>query len=62
MGEIEIMDDMNISIKTMSKATPQLSGTLPETVNTVVIMKPIRPVRLKVAGNGSIVKLLFAGL
>ena len=59
---MEIIDDMNISIKTMSKATPQLSGTLPETVNTVVIMKPMRPVRLNVAGNGSMLKLLFAGL
>ena len=52
---------MNIRINTMSKATPQLSGTLPETVKTVVMIKPIRPVRLNVAGKGSIAKLLCTG-
>ena len=62
LGVIETIDAMNMSAKTMSNATPQLRGTLPEAVRTVVIIKPSRPVRLNVAGRGSMEKLLGAGL
>ncbi len=62
LGVIETIEDTNMSAKTISNATPQLSGTLPEAVRPVVIMNPIMPVRLNVAGKGSMEKLLGTGL
>lgn len=52
-GVMEIIEAMNMSTKTMSKATPQLNGTRPDTVNTVVMIKPRSPISEKVAGSGS---------
>ena len=59
LGVIDMIDDMNIKAKTMSNATPQLRGILPEMVKTVVMAIPNMAVNVKVAGSGSILSWLL---